>query len=59
MANKKKIMGLILGIVALSAAGYGVKSWQEAREVKPSIAWGSVDARKVSLALRAQDALRL
>lgn len=50
MANKKKIIGLILGIVALGAAGYGVKSWQEAREVKPSIAWGSVDAREVSLA---------
>lgn len=50
MANKKKIIVLVVGLVALAAVGYGVKSWQDARATKPSIAWGSVDAREVTLA---------
>ena len=36
-----------------AAAGCGLYAWQEAHQPKPSIAWGSVDAREVSLALEA------
>ena len=50
MANKKKIIVLVVGLVALAAVGYGVKSWQDARATKPCFAWGSVDAREVTLA---------
>ena len=58
MAAGKKLIVLVAGLAALAAAGYGVQRWQQAKVVKPSIAWGSVDAREVSLAFEGSGRIR-
>ena len=57
MANKKKIIVLVVGLVALAAVGYGVKSWQDARATKPSIAWEALTNEKSLWRLKALGAL--
>lgn len=50
MALRKKIVLAGIAAAVAAAAGCGLYAWQEAHRPKPSIAWGSVDAREVSLA---------
>ena len=53
MALRKKIVLAGIAAAGAAAAGCGLYAWQEAHQPKPSIAWGSVDAREVSLAFEA------
>lgn len=53
MALRKKIVLAGIAAAVAAAAGCGLYAWQEAHQPKPSIAWGSVDAREVSLAFEA------
>lgn len=50
--SKEIVLAGVAAAVA-AAAGCGLYAWQEAHQPKPSIAWGSVDAREVSLAFEA------
>lgn len=50
MAVGKKAVVLVVAAAVAAGAGWGFAEWQKSREAKPSVAWGSVDAREVSLA---------
>lgn len=50
MAVGKKAVVLVVAAAIAAGAGWGFAEWQKSREAKPSVAWGSVDAREVSLA---------
>ena len=50
MALGKKAVVLVVAAAVAAGAGWGFVEWQKSREAKPSVAWGSVDAREVSLA---------
>ncbi len=46
----RKAVLLAAAAVAAACACWGLVDWQKSREARPSVAWGSVDAREVSLA---------
>ena len=50
MAKGRKAAALAAAAAVLAGACWGLVEWQKSREAKPSVAWGSVDAREVSLA---------
>ena len=50
MAKGRKAAALVAAAAVLAGACWGLVEWQKSREAKPSVAWGSVDAREVSLA---------
>ena len=45
---------LAVAVAAVVGMAWGLNAWQKAEEEKPSVAWGSVDAREVALAFEAQ-----
>lgn len=45
MAVGKKAVVLVVAAAVAAGAGWGFAEWQKSREAKPSVAWGSVDAR--------------
>ena len=47
MAVGKKAVVLVVAAAVAAGAGWGFAEWQKSREAKPSVAWGSVDAREV------------
>ena len=46
----RKAVVLAAVAAATACACWGLVDWQKSREARPSVAWGSVDAREVSLA---------
>ena len=44
---------LAAAVAAVVGMAWGLNAWQKAEEEKPSVAWGSVDAREVALAFEA------
>lgn len=57
MAKGRKAAALVAAAAVLAGACWGLVEWQKSREAKPGVAWGSVDAREVSLAFEGSGAL--